>query len=44
MTQSGHDAHASLGKEPCANNGDPVGFHSLNIAPFLRRFGLSGLG
>ena len=33
---------SSLGKKPCTNNGDTLGFHKFNVAPFLRWFGLSG--
>src|SRR4029077_17187348 len=36
-------SNPSLGKEARTNDSDPLGFHSLNVAPLLRRFGLSRL-
>ena len=36
-------SNPSLGKEPCTNDGNSFGLHSLNVAPLLGRFSLSGL-
>src|SRR5262249_54333655 len=36
-------SNPSFGKESCTNNSGPLGFHSLDVAPLLRRFGLSRL-